>query len=262
MRLSARLRQDDLLNRVLLNSAHLFSSNSISLVLSFVQGILAARLLGLADYGLLVIVMAYASSVNGLFSFRMSELVVRYAGEYLEKAENERAAALIKVAGLTEAAVSVFAFLAVAVTAGIATRLITKTPGTEWMIILYSVGLLTNFNTETSTGILQITGKVRLRGVVNLIQTVFSVSIIGIAFLISSSSSGLHTSAVLIVLLAYLVGKSVLGLGVFAAAQLELRRVLGRGWTKASLRTLAIGRGAVPICIQLEPERDGHPGLP
>src|SRR5512143_1258826 len=135
MSLTARLRQDDLLSRVLLNSAHLFSSNSISLVLSFVQGILAARLLGLADYGLVVIVMAYASTINGLFSFRMSELVVRYAGEYLEKGEKEKAGALIKAASIGEAAVSVLAFLVVSLTAGLATRLITKTPGTEWMIV-------------------------------------------------------------------------------------------------------------------------------
>lgn len=242
MSLTARLRQDAVLNRVLLNSAHLFSSNSISLVLSFVQGILAARLLGLADYGLLVIVMAYASSVNGLFSFRMSELVVRYAGEYLEKDEKEKAGALIKVAALTEAAVSALAFVAVAVTAGLATRYITKTPGTEWMVILYSVGLLTNFNTETSTGILQITDKVRLRGVVNLVQTIFSVSIIGAAFLIHSSSGALQSSRILIVLGAYLTGKSVLGLGLFAAAQVELRRVLGKGWTKASLSVLPSAR--------------------
>ncbi len=238
MSLSARLRQDAVLNRVLLNSAHLFSSNSISLVLSFVQGILAARLLGLADYGLLVIVMAYASSVNGLFSFRMSELVVRYAGEYLEKAEHEKAGALIKVASLSEAAVSVLAFLAVAATASIATRWITKTPGTEWMIVLYSVGLLTNFNTETSTGILQITDKVRLRGIVNLAQTVLSVSVIGAAFLINSTSGALQGSRILIVLVAYLTGKSVLGLGLFAAAQFHLRRVLGSGWIKAPLSVL------------------------
>ncbi len=242
MSLTARLRQDALLNRVLLNSAHLFSSNSVSLVLSFVQGILAARLLGLSNYGLLVIVMAYASSVNGLFSFRMSELVVRYAGEYLEKAEKEKAGALIKVASLAESAVSTFAFLAVAATAGIATRLITKSPGTEWMIVLYSVGLLTNFNTETSTGILQITDKVRLRGIVNLAQTVLSVSVIGAAFLINSRSGALQASSLLIVLAAYLAGKSVLGLGLFGAAQLELRRVLGPGWTKASLHVLPSAR--------------------
>ncbi len=242
MSLSARLRQDPLLNRVLLNSAHLFSSNSISLVLSFVQGILATRLLGLPDYGLLAIVMAYASSVNGLFSFRMSELVVRYAGEYLEKAEHEKAGALIKVASLTESGVSVLAFIVVAATAGLATHFITKAPGTEWMIVLYSLGLITNFNTETSTGILQITDKVRLRGLVNLAQSILSVSVIGIAFVINSGSGALQSSSLLIVLLAYLAGKSVLGLGLFAAAQLELRRVLGRGWSRASLKVLPSAR--------------------
>src|SRR5512143_1672796 len=218
MSLTARLRQDDLLSRVLLNSAHLFSSNSISLVLSFIQGILAARLLGLGDYGLIVIIMAYASTVNGLFSFRMSELVVRYAGEYLETTQKEKAAAVIKVAAIAETVVSVLAFVAVAATAGIATRLITKAPGSEWMIVLYSLGLLANFNTETSTGILQITGKVRLRGVVNLIQTVLSLSIIGAAFLLNQGSGTLAPRLVPIVLVGYLAGKSALGLGLFTAA--------------------------------------------
>jgi O-antigen/teichoic acid export membrane protein len=238
MSLAARLRQDAVLNRVLINSAHLFSSNSASLVLSFVQGVLAARLLGLTDYGLLVIVMAYTSSVNGLFSFRMSELVVRYAGEYLEKGEQEKAGALIKLASLSEAAVSVLAFLGVAATAGLATRYITKSPGTEWMIVLYSAGLLANFNAETSTGILQITDKVRLRGVVNLAQTVLSVSVVGAAFFITSTSSGFQGNRLLIVLVAYLLGKSVLGLGLFGAAQFHLRRTLGKGWTKAPVGVL------------------------
>ena len=242
MSLSARLRQDDLLSRVLLNSAHLFSSNSISLVLSFVQGVLATRLLGLADYGLVVIVMAYASTINGLFSFRMSELVVRYAGEYLEKGEKKRAGALIKAASIGEAAVSVLAFLLVSVTAGLATRLITKTPGTEWMIVFYSVGLLTNFNTETSTGILQIADKVRLRGVVNLIQSIISVSIIGAAFFIKGEAGAVSFGALPIVLGAYLAGKTVLGLGLFAAAQIQLRRVLGARWTKAPLSILPAAR--------------------
>jgi O-antigen/teichoic acid export membrane protein len=238
MNLSARLKSDDLLGRVLLNSAHLFSSNSISLILSFAQGVMAARLLGLADYGLVVIVMAYASTVNGLFSFRMSELVVRYGGEYLEKGEREKAGALIKAAALTETAVSILAFALVAITAGLATRYITKAPGTEWMIVVYSAALLANFNTETSTGILQITNKVRLRGVVNLLQSVLSVAVIGTAFLLQMGSGSRWTQTLAIVLGAYLAGKSVLGLGLFGAAQWQLRRVLGVGWSKAPLSVL------------------------
>ena len=74
---------DPLLGKVIRNSIHLFSNNSLSLALSVVQGILAARLLGPAGYGLVGIVMGYASTVNGILSFRMSELVVRYGGEYI-----------------------------------------------------------------------------------------------------------------------------------------------------------------------------------
>ena len=89
MSLIEKMSQDELLGKVIRNSAHLFSSNSLSLILSFFQGILAARLLGAAGLGLIVIVMGYASTVNGLFSFRMSELVVRYGGEFLVKGEKE-----------------------------------------------------------------------------------------------------------------------------------------------------------------------------
>ncbi len=126
-----------------------------------VQGILAARLLGPAGYGLVAIVMGYASTVNGLLSFRMSELVVRYGGEYLERGERDRAAALVKAASLTEGLVSVFAFLVVVLSAGLATRYFAKTPGTEMLFIVYALGLLANFNIETSTGILQVTDKIR-----------------------------------------------------------------------------------------------------
>ncbi len=230
MSLLERLRQDELFSKVIRNSAHLFSSNSISLVLSFVQGILAARLLGASDFGLVVIVMGYASTVNGFFSFRMSELVVRYGGEYLEKGEERRAAALIKAAAVGEATVSGMAFVFVALTAGLATRFIAKTPGVEWMFIIYSLGLLANFNAETSTGILQITDKVKLRGTINLIQSIVSVLIVAAAFILKAN--------LVTILMAYLVGKAVLGLGLFIAAQTQLQRVLGRGWTKTPLSVL------------------------
>ena len=230
MSLLEKMRQDDLLSKVIRNSAHLFSSNSISLVLSFVQGILAARLLGAAGFGLVAVVMGYASTVNGLFSFRMSEVVVRYGGEYLEKDEKQKAAALIKGAGIGEATVSILAFVFVALTAGLATRFIAKTPGVEWMFIIYSLGLLANFNTETSTGILQVTDKVKLRGTINLIQSIVSALIILTAFLLKGNLT--------VVLWAYLLGKAILGLGLFIAAQIQMQRVLGSGWANAPFSVL------------------------
>lgn len=229
------VKEDALLGKVIRNSAHLFSSNSLSLVLSMVQGVLAARLLGPAGYGLVGIVMGYASTINGLLSFRMSELVVRYGGEYLERGERDKTAALVKAASLTEGAVSVIAFLVVILSAGLATRYFAKTPGTESLFIVYALGLLANFNIETSTGILQVTDRIRLQGVINLIQTIATAGIITAAFFLQGSLQ--------IVLGAYLLGKAILGLGMFITAQVHLHRAIQRGWLTASISSLpALGQ--------------------
>jgi len=74
------VREDPLLRKVVRSSVHLFSNNSLSLALSFLMGVLSARLLGATGFGLVGLVMGYASTVNSLLSFRMSELVVRYGG--------------------------------------------------------------------------------------------------------------------------------------------------------------------------------------
>lgn len=235
------INEDALLGKVVRNSAHLFSSNSLSLVLSMVQGILAARLLGPAGYGLVGIVMGYASTVNGLLSFRMSELVVRYGGEYLERDERDKAAALVKAASLTEGVVSVIAFLIVVISAGIATRYFAKTPGTETLFIVYALGLLANFNIETSTGILQVTDKIRLQGVINLFQTITTAAIITAAFFLQGSLQ--------IVLGAYLLGKVILGLGMFITAQMHLKRVIQRSWWTASIRSLPAFRDMAKFSI-------------
>jgi O-antigen/teichoic acid export membrane protein len=229
-RIASVWREDPLLKRVIGSSSVLFSSNTISLGLSVVQSILAARLLGPAGFGLIAIVMGYASTVNGLLSFRMSELVVRYAGEYLEKDEKDKAAALVKAASLTEAGVSLLAFLFVFLTATLASQFIAKTPDTAWLFIVYSIGLLANFNIETSTGILQALDKIKLQGIINLVQSFITVGLIVFAFFTGGSLQ--------LVLYAYLAGKIVLGLGMFVTAIYHLTRRLGFGWWKADIKVL------------------------
>jgi O-antigen/teichoic acid export membrane protein len=233
-----KLREDELLSRVVQNSAHLLSSNSLSLALSVVQSILAARLLGAAGFGLLGIVMSYASTVNGLLSFRMSELVVRYGGKYLEQGEKQQAAALMKIAGIAEAAVSVLAFVVVAASAGLAARFIAKTPGAEWMFVVYGLGLLANFNAETATGVLQITNRIKARGTINALQSVISTLVIVAAAIISARGAGQGSAVLFAVLAAYLVGKMILGVGLVAVARAEAGRVLGRDWGSVPLSVL------------------------
>jgi len=235
------VREDPLLGKVLRNSTHLFTSNTLSLALAVVQGALAVRLLGATGLGLITLVMGYASTVNSLLSFRMSEMVVRYGGEYIEKGERTKASALIKAASLTETSVSVLAFFVVLFTAEWASQTIAKTPGASALFIVFAIGLLGNFNVETSIGILQVTGKIRFQGTVNLIQSIVAIIIVIAAFF--------WGNALLLVLIAYLVGKMILGLGLFFLAQVQVRDVLGPGWWKVPLSSLPESRGVIRFAV-------------
>jgi O-antigen/teichoic acid export membrane protein len=108
----------------------------------------------------------------------------------------------------------------------------------QWMFMLYGLGLLLNFNAETSTGVLQITDKIRLRGTVNLVQSVVSTLMMVTVFVIIGSNPPRQLTALIFVLGAYLLGKAILGLGLFTAARAELDRVLGRGWSSVPITTM------------------------
>ncbi|HND93380.1 MAG TPA: oligosaccharide flippase family protein [Anaerolineales bacterium] len=237
----SKFKNDPLMSRVLRSSAHLFTSNTISLGLNVLMTALVFRLLGAAGSGLIALVMGYASTVNSLLSFRMSELVVRYGGEHLEKGEEEKASALIKAAGLTEAAVSVLAFLAVLISSVWASRIFTGETNSALLFIVFAVGLLANFNTETSTGILQVTGKIRYQGTINLIQSVLSLGIVAAAFFLPNQTW--------VVLLAYLTGKVVLGLGLFFTAQNQLVQKLGTDWHRVPLMPFSESRALIRFAV-------------
>lgn len=241
MSLFSKFKNDPVLARVIRSSGSLLSTNTISLGLSVLQGALVTRLLGPAGFGLIGVVMFYASTVNSIFSFRMSELVVRYGGEYLGKGEKDRASAVMKAAGMGEAVVSLLAFLVVALTAGLAEQYLVKTPGMAGMFIIYAFGLLANFNVETSTGILQVTDRIKLQGVVNLVQSIIVTIMIVAAFFGNGTPP--------VVLGAFLLGKIILGLGMFIAAQAQLQRVLGRGWWRTSLSKLTSGREMIRFAV-------------
>lgn len=237
----SKFRNDPLFTKILRSSGSLFSNNTLALGLSVLQGVMATRLLGPAGFGLIGVVMAFASTVNSLFSFRMGELVVRYGGEYLEQGEKDKASAVIKAAGLTEGFVSLLAFFVVILTAHLAEMHLAKTENTAWMFMVFAIGLLANFNTETSTGVLQITDRIKLQGTINLIQAILATFVIAGAFFFNGT--------ITTVLIAYLTGKSVIGLGLFAAAQIQLHKKLGGGWWRASFSAVSSTRELIWFAV-------------
>ncbi|MBI5934906.1 MAG: lipopolysaccharide biosynthesis protein [Chloroflexi bacterium] len=220
------LKQDTLFKRVLRNSGFLFSSSFVSAALGFVQGILIVRLLGIETFGALTAVTLFASNVNRLLSFRMSEVTAKYLVEALTHDDHARAAALAKWIGLAEALTSVLAYLVLfflsAWYAGDAAL--------AGIYRFFGLFLLANLVYETSTGILQATDKFKRVAFANLLQSILTFLLIGLAFLMRW---GMFE-----ILVAYLVGKTLAALVVTFSAFAELTRRLGAGWTRAPFAAL------------------------
>ena len=224
------LKQDKLLGRIIKNTSYLFSSNSISIGLSMVQSILAGRLLGVESFGVLGTITVFASTINRLFSFRMGELIVKYLGDYLPKNKKNESAALVKAAALTEAASSLLAFLILLLLSPLAARYIAKDMDTQKFFMFYGITILGNLLAETSTGILQITNRFNQQAVINLSQSILTAGIILFAYLTRGSFT--------LVLLAYLTGKMILGLGPVLLAWRGLKTIFEPGWIKTSFEYL------------------------
>ena len=241
MSLSVKWLQDKVLLRVIRNTGYLFSSQGISMVLSTLQGILAALLLGPASYGALGVVILFASSVNRLLSFRMGEVVVKYAGQALALGQRERAAAVIKVAGMTEAITSVTAYGLLVLFSPLAAVYLFKDPAAASWIIVYGLALLANLMTETASAVLQIGDHFRIQALINFFASALTAGLILLAFIFHGDIG--------VVLMAYLLGKLVSGIGPMLAAYGKLKHMLGENWLSAPLGLLqdrsAIARFAI-----------------
>lgn len=213
---------------VLKNSGYLFSSNTIAAVLGFVQGIFAARLLGVDGFGLVSgTVITFASNAHRLLSFRMNEVVVKSYHEHLAEDRKDRLGAFVKGAALTEAFTSLVAFAVVLLLAPLAARYLAKDTSTSGLFALYGLTLLTNFAYETSLGVLQAAGSFKKIAAINLIQSILIASLIMLAYFFKAGP--------LMVLGAYLVGKSFSGFAVLVLACITMNRTAGSGWWRAPL---------------------------
>lgn len=225
-----RLLDNPLLRRVLKNSAYLFSASGIAIAIGFFQNLLVANLLGVTLFGILGGVVKFTSVVNKLASFRMNELVVKYVGQYVEEGDLPRAAAVFKLAALFETLSSVVSFGLIFLLAPLAARFLAKDVSFGNLFALYGLIVLGNLIFESATGLLQILDRFRRIAAIQVAQSVVTLLLIGWAFL---AGGGLFE-----VVLAYMAGKLVNGLGVATLAVVEARRRWGPGWWRAPLSLL------------------------
>lgn len=240
-RLTALWRDDPLLRKVVRNSSYLFSGNTVSMGLIFLQGFMSAALLGVENYGTLGLIIAFASNVNRLLSFRMNELVVKHAGHFLAEGDQVRAAAVVKVAGISEIFTSFTAYGLLLLVARWGATVIIKDSSTVPWIAIFGLALLANLATETSQAVLQLGGHYRTQAVLTLLQNAVTVVLIGAAFL--------YQGGVFDVMIAYLAGKTIFGLGMLTSALCHSNRLLGNAWWKARARGVVAWRSLVSFAL-------------
>jgi O-antigen/teichoic acid export membrane protein len=215
--------EDAIFKKVVSNSVYLFASQAVSAILS----ILAANLLGVASFGELGVVISFVTNINRLLSFRMGDFVVRYMGGYLAEDRPKNASAILKVAGLTELSSSVLAYLILIALSRWGALTFTKDPGTQSLFIIYGLTILGNVITETATGALQVTGHFKSLALLNFVQSLITMALFVVVFL--------KQGGVFAVMLVYLAGKLILGIGPVLVALYWLPKHLGKGWWKAAM---------------------------
>ena len=225
-----RLFENELFRRVIKNSGYLFSTTGISAAFSMLQGILAARLLGVEAFGILGAITTFTSFLNKFVSFRMGELVVKYVGHYSEAGDDVHAAAIFKLAAVVEMLASLVAFALVLLLAPFGARFLAKDAGTTNLFAIYGTIVLANLIAESSMGLLQIYDRFRSVAILQLLQSGVTLILIAIAYF--THGSLIH------ILLAYVAGKMVGAVGLTISAFVEAARKWGTAWWRAPLGLL------------------------
>ena len=225
-----RLFENELIRRVVKNSGYLFSATVFIAAVGMLQSILAARLLGVAAFGVLGVITMFATVLNKLVSFRMSELVVKFVGQFTETGDQPRAAATFKAAALAELGASMLAFILIWLLAPLGARYFAKDATTAEWFILYGVVILANLIAESSTGLLQIFNRFRQFSILSVISSLVTLSIIVVVYLSHGGFLG--------VLVAYIAGKAFAAISLSVVALLEASRRWGNRWWRTPLSLL------------------------
>lgn len=231
-----RLLENELIRRILRNSGYLFSATGISAAMSMFQSILAGRLLGPANFGILGAITTFTSVVNRFASFRMNELVVRYVGHYHEEGEGVKAAAVFKAASLLEIIGSIFAFLLIWLLAPVGANIFAKDASLAQWFVIYGTIVLANLIFESANGLLQIFDRFRWIAIITAVQSGVTLSLIVAIFIINPANSLLY------VVLAYMIGKITGALATTAGAFTQASYTWGRNWWRAPLSSLVEDR--------------------
>lgn len=232
--ITSRILENELLRRILKNAGYLLSATGLSAGMSVFQSILAGRLLGPANFGIMGAITQFTSVTNRFASFRMNELVVRYVGSYNEEGDHQRAAAVFKMAAFLEFGGSMLAIALIWWLAPLGAQFFARDASLAPWFQIYGCIVFANIIFESASGILQIFDRFRVMAIATVTQSALTLILIVIIFLIQGD--------LMMVILAYMVGKITYSLSISIMALIEARKVWGAGWWRTPISVLQTER--------------------
>jgi len=216
------LRSEGPLNRILLNTGYLFSSNTLSMLISAVQSILVARLIGVLGVGIVANITKFTTNISQLLSFRMGELVVTYVGQYVEQGNHQKAAGVLRSAAIIEGLTALFKFIVIMAFSPLIAHYLVRQPELTPLFIYYGYSVFANLTSQTSTAALQVFKRFDVLAVINLAQNVLSFVVVVLAFI--------NHGTLVDVVEAYLVAKVFNGVSLLVFSLIFASRELSPGW--------------------------------
>jgi O-antigen/teichoic acid export membrane protein len=195
------------------------------MLLSAVQSILVARLIGVFGVGIVVNITKFTTNTSQLLSFRMGELVVTYVGQYYEQGNKQKAAAVLRSAAIIESLTAVLKFIVILLFAPIIARYLVRQPELTPLFIFYGYSVFANLTSQTSTAALQVFKRFDILAILNLSQNVLSFVIVVIAFI--------NQGTIVDVVTAYLTAKVFNGIALLVFSMIYAHRELSADWWRA-----------------------------
>jgi len=215
----------NVVQRIYANLARLLGGKAAAGLLSLVYMVIAARALGRADYGVLILVHAYVMTVAGIVEFPGWHAVVRYGADAEARGEAPRLTRLMAYAGGVELACGALAVAAAAALAPVVGPQLGWSRDIVAFALPYSLAALATVR-ATPAGYLQLKGRFDLLGAHSLVAPLVRLVGAGIAAMAHAGLRG-FLIAWLVAALAEWVG--MWGLGLAAARGRHSRRHLRGG---------------------------------
>jgi O-antigen/teichoic acid export membrane protein len=215
---------DPIVRRIFANLARLIGGKAGAGLISLVYMVIAARELGPADYGVLMLVHTFAMTVGGIVEFPGWHAIVRYGAEAIEQRDHDRLGRLLRFAGAIELGGGAAAVATAAILGPLLGARLGWSPVAVGFAVPYSLAVLASIR-STPAGYLQLAGRFDLLGWHTLASPLVRLAGAGIAAALDAGLRG-FLIAWLLAALAEWVSLWVIGLW---AARREFGQLPMRG---------------------------------